>query len=77
MRPRTRTINEAEVQGGLVPILGTEKEIIDLLYGDKFPFKLVDLGLSDGTLWASCNLGANSPEEYGDSYQWGALEGHD
>ncbi len=31
----------------------------------------VDLGLPSGTLWASCNIGANSPEEYGDYYAWG------
>jgi len=31
----------------------------------------VDLGLSSGTLWASCNLGANSPEESGDFFAWG------
>ena len=29
----------------------------------------VDLGLS--VKWASCNMGANSPEEYGDYYSWG------
>lgn len=32
-------------------------------------FKAVDLGLS--VEWASCNVGANSPEEYGDYYAWG------
>ncbi|MBR2146326.1 MAG: hypothetical protein IJ925_02580 [Muribaculaceae bacterium] len=26
----------------------------------------VDLGLPSGTLWATMNVGANSPEEYGD-----------
>ncbi len=31
----------------------------------------VDLGLPSGTLWAICNVGANSPEEYGDYYAWG------
>ncbi|MBR4147407.1 MAG: hypothetical protein IKU00_05905 [Bacteroidales bacterium] len=31
----------------------------------------VDLGLPSGTLWATCNLGANSPEEYGDYFAWG------
>lgn len=30
---------------------------------------LVDLGLS--VKWASCNLGASSPEEFGDFYSWG------
>ncbi|MBP5318615.1 MAG: hypothetical protein J6Y77_04360 [Paludibacteraceae bacterium] len=31
----------------------------------------VDLGLPSGTLWATCNVGANSPEEYGDCFAWG------
>ena len=34
----------------------------------------VDLGLPSGLLWAKCNLGANSPEEYGDYYAWGEIE---
>lgn len=34
----------------------------------------VDLGLPSGTKWASCNIGANSPEEYGDYYAWGETE---
>ena len=31
----------------------------------------VDLGLPSGTLWATCNIGADSPEEYGDYFAWG------
>ena len=31
----------------------------------------VDLGLPSGLLWATCNLGATTPEEYGDYYAWG------
>ena len=31
----------------------------------------VDLGLSSGTLWATCNVGADYPEEYGDYFAWG------
>ena len=31
----------------------------------------VDLGLPSGTLWATCNVGANAPEEYGYSFAWG------
>ena len=31
--------------------------------------KAVDLGLS--VKWASCNVGAESPEQYGDKYAWG------
>ena len=34
----------------------------------------VDLGLPSGNLWAECNLGASSPEAYGDYYAWGEVE---
>ena len=30
----------------------------------------VDLGLPSGVKWATCNLGATSPEEYGDYFAW-------
>ena len=31
----------------------------------------VDLGLSSGLKWATCNIGANNPEDYGDYFAWG------
>ncbi len=31
----------------------------------------VDLGLPSGTLWATCNVGANNPEDFGDYFAWG------
>lgn len=31
----------------------------------------VDLGLPSGTLWATCNVGATRPEEYGNYIAWG------
>ena len=31
----------------------------------------VDLGLPSGTLWATCNIGASKPEDYGNYYAWG------
>ena len=34
-------------------------------------YEYVDLGLPSGTLWATCNVGANAPEEYGDYFAWG------
>ena len=40
----------------------------NVLYGHKY----VDLGLS--VKWATCNVGANSPEEYGGYYAWGETE---
>ena len=34
----------------------------------------VDLGLPSGLKWATCNVGANAPEEYGDYFAWGEVE---
>ena len=34
----------------------------------------VDMGLPSGVKWASCNLGATKPEEYGDYYAWGEIK---
>mgnify|MGYP003450004048 CR=1 FL=1 len=34
----------------------------------------VDLGLPSGILWATCNVGADSPQEYGDYFAWGETE---
>ena len=31
----------------------------------------VDLGLPSGTLWAACNVGATTPEGFGDYFAWG------
>lgn len=31
----------------------------------------VDMGLPSGTLWATCNIGANAPHEIGNYYGWG------
>ena len=39
---------------------------------DQDPY--VDLGLPSGTLWAICNVGANSPEDYGDYFAWGETQ---
>ncbi|MBR5638156.1 MAG: hypothetical protein IKW83_00190 [Muribaculaceae bacterium] len=34
----------------------------------------VDLGLPSGTLWATTNIGATNPEDYGDYFAWGETE---
>ena len=34
----------------------------------------IDLGLPSGLKWASFNLGASKPEEYGDYFAWGELD---
>ncbi len=38
--------------------------------------KYVDLGLPSGTLWATCNIGASKPEEFGLYFAWGETEGY-
>ena len=37
----------------------------------------VDMGLPSGTLWATCNVGAHSPEEFGDYFAWGETRPRD
>ena len=39
-------------------------------------YEFVDLGLPSGTKWASCNVGATSPEESGLFFQWGDTKGY-
>ena len=34
-------------------------------------YTYVDLGLESGTKWATCNVGATKPTEYGDYFAWG------
>lgn len=36
----------------------------------------VDLNLPSGTLWAKCNIGANSPTEHGKYFAWGETVGY-
>lgn len=43
------------------------------LSAQKLPY--VDLGLPSGTLWATCNIGADSPYDYGDYFAWGETKG--
>ena len=37
----------------------------------------VDLGLPSGLLWATCNVGAETAEEYGDYFAWGETQPKD
>lgn len=41
------------------------------------PAEPIDLGLPSGTKWASYNVGATKPEEYGGYYAWGETEEKD
>lgn len=37
-------------------------------------YDYVDLGLPSGLKWATCNVGANFPTNYGNYYAWGEIE---
>ena len=51
--------------------IGTLKwEDNSIINGNAF----VDLGLPSGLFWATCNVGASSPEEAGSLYAWGESE---
>lgn len=52
-----KKIKELELNAGV----GVPKETMEF----------VDLGLPSGIMWAKCDLGATSPEKYGDEYSWG------
>ena len=39
-------------------------------------FDYVDLGLPSGTLWATQNVGASKPSDYGLYFQWGDSKGY-
>ena len=39
-------------------------------------YDYVDLGLPSGTLWATCNVGASKPSDYGLYFQWGDTSGY-
>ena len=39
-------------------------------------YEYVDLGLPSGTLWATMNVGANSPTDYGLYFAWGETQGY-
>ena len=51
--------------------------LINRLLSGRWPeaaHEWVDLGLPSGTLWATCNIGADNPEDYGDYFAWGETE---
>jgi len=43
---------------------------VEMAYGHEY----VDLGLPSGTLWATCNVGATNPWDYGDYFAWGETQ---
>ncbi len=63
----THTHNLSDIDSLTVEILGETPNTPDELNGHEY----VDLGLPSGTLWATCNVGAYLPADYGDYFAWG------
>jgi hypothetical protein len=58
-------------------IIGDRSLVANFAVSSSGEHGYVDLGLPSGTLWATCNVGANAPEEYGDYFAWGETQPKD
>ncbi len=74
------TVTVTDTDGAMMELKTIKSQTVkrsDLL---TFPVKeyipYVDLGLPSGLKWAACNLGAETPEDYGDYFTWGETEPH-
>ena len=61
------------LSAAVVCAAGCKKDPAGSLNGHEY----VDLGLPSGTLWATCNVGADIPEKYGDYFAWGETQSKD
>ena len=62
----------------LYPITLFMKPVITMLScNDDHHPHIIDLGLPSGTKWACCNVGASTPEGYGNYYAWGETQPKD
>ena len=52
---------------------GEQRSFTTMVEPDYNGHEYVDLGLPSGLKWATCNVGADSPEGYGNYYAWGEI----
>ena len=64
----------AVVAIGLVFFTSCETSIEENGVGKHKGHEYVDLGLPSGLKWATCNVGADTPEEYGGYFAWGEVK---
>lgn len=77
LEPETKYYVRAYALRGLEYYYGEEKSFITEASGGVGIFnghEYIDLGLPSGTLWATCNVGADKPEDYGYYYAWGETQ---
>ena len=63
---------EGNVEEPTVEVYETTEDVeVEECYIDEKGYEWVDLGLPSGLKWATCNVGASRPEDYGDYFAWG------
>lgn len=74
LEPGTKYHVRAYALRGLEYYYGEDKSFTTEESGGLDDHDYVDLGLPSGTLWATCNVGATTPEGYGDYFAWGETQ---
>ena len=72
LRPDTHYFVRAYATNSNGTAYGEELEFTTI--GNDGNHEWVDLGLPSGTLWANSNVGASTPEEYGNYFAWGETQ---
>ena len=60
----------------LIEYINESNKIELISDGKEHGFEYVDLGLPSGTMWATCNVGADKPEDGGLLFQFGRVDGY-
>lgn len=68
-----KAIRNTDVLKQTISITDTS-ESIRLMFNEINGHEYVDLGLPSGLKWATCNIGADKPEDQGNYYAWGETE---
>lgn len=70
-------LNNNDIEGAKYGrIIRQQEKIFVKNFPNNNDFDYVDLGLPSGNLWATCNVGASSPEEIGLYFAWGDTQGY-
>ena len=70
---RTYATNQkGTAYGGEISFI-TQTKIATQVSGTENGHEYIDLGLPSGLKWATCNVGASKPEEYGGYFSWGEV----
>lgn len=63
--------NVEDIEADALPVLPPIQDDDNSLCPDSMHPHAISLGLPSGTKWACCNIGAMTPENYGDYFRWG------